>query len=330
MFSKKCVNTSGVYVPNNYFGFQYPRTGDNYAGIFGGGTSREYISVKLTAPLIASRFYCVRLFVNLSNNSKYGFNNFEVCFSNDTLRPIGTSAPLYNYTPQLTSSWNNVICDTLNWVLLEWQYQAQGNEAYITFGNFKADGQTNIQTCNNTVTNGMYYYIDDISIIDINTPAYAGRDTMIAPGDSVFIGRTPEIGLNDDCFWFINGNPIDTVAGMWVTPDTTTTYILKQDICGTVNYDTVTVTVQPSGNDELGVVNDELRVYPNPAQTSISIACKNAGSQAVLQISDVLGNVVLHQPLTKDLVDIKGLSSGVYFVSIVGSSSIQCAKFFKD
>jgi hypothetical protein len=341
LFSKKCADMWGTSVPNNNFGYQYPRSGENYLGALllasnnGTGVNREYISTKLKDTLTIGKVYCVRLFANLANTRKYATSNIGVCFSIDTLRNNDPNpalkSHLFNYTPQLTNSWNNLISDTLNWMLLEWQYQATGNEAFITIGNFKHDSVSNYAIVNTSATyNQSYIHFDDISIIDISTPAHAGRDTTIALGDSVFIGRTPEIGLNDDCFWFINGNPIDTVAGMWVAPDTTTTYILKQDICGTVNYDTVTVTVQPSGNYKLGLINDDLRVYPNPAQTSISIACKNASSQAMIQICDVLGSIVLQQALTKEELNISELSRGIYLLKLIDGNKVSLARFIKE
>lgn len=215
----------------------------------GGGASpnpfREYLSVELNDILEAGKSYCIRFYVSLADtNIKYAMSGFQLCFSGDTLTNSNPAivSNLFNHTPQLSNAWDNVITDTLNWTLLEWQYQAQGNEHFITIGNFKPDSLSNLVVVNSIGHNSSYYYIDDVSIIDISTPAYAGgiRATL---GDSVFIGRTPEVGLNDACVWYVNGVPIDTVAGMWVSPTQTTTYVLEQNLCGTISYDSVTITV---------------------------------------------------------------------------------------
>ena len=72
LFSRTCPVNNPVYVPNNYFGYQYPRNGNNYVGASlistnnGTGSGREYISVKLENTLISGRIYCVRLFANLA------------------------------------------------------------------------------------------------------------------------------------------------------------------------------------------------------------------------------------------------------------------------
>ncbi|MEI6124396.1 MAG: hypothetical protein WCQ95_12300 [Bacteroidota bacterium] len=53
--------------------------------------------------------------------------------------------------------------------------------------------------------------------------------------------------LDEDCVWFVGSTPIDTVAGLWVKPDSSTTYILQQSICGNIKYDTVHITVSGVG-----------------------------------------------------------------------------------
>lgn len=248
---RTCANLPNNSVPYNIKGYQYPRTGDNYAGGIwaGAGGGRQYLSVSLSANLQTGKTYCVRFYVSLADKSKYTLSSIQLCFSADTLTNSNPTviSNLFNHIPQLSNEWDNLITDTLNWTLLEWQYLAQGNERFITIGNFKPDSLSNLVLINNNATGGIYHYIDDVSVIDSSTPAYAGNDTLIALGDSVFIGRQPEIGLNDACVWYANGVPVDTVAGMWVSPTVTTIYILEQTLCGTQGYDTVVVTVVDFG-----------------------------------------------------------------------------------
>jgi len=257
LFSVSCnLQTSNpsaslVSVPNNIKGYQNTHSEKSYAGAMwgggGGGGFSEYLSIKLNEPMELGKNYCVRFYVNLAEASRYATSGIQLCFSSDTLKiPIGANpnlhTNLFNHFPQLINEWSNVILDTLNWTSLEWQYQAQGNERFITIGNFKPDSLSNLVNINSSGHPSAYYYIDDVSIIDISTPAYAGgiRATL---GDSVFIGRPPEVGLNDACVWYVNDVPIDTVAGLWVSPLQTTTYVLEQNLCGIISYDSVTITV---------------------------------------------------------------------------------------
>ena len=61
-------------------------------------------------------------------------------------------------------------------------------------------------------------------------------------GDSIFIGRQPEVGL--ECQWFNNTVSIAQGAGIWVKPNTNQQYIIKQDVCGILSYDTIQVNVK--------------------------------------------------------------------------------------
>ena len=130
----------------------------------------------------------------------------------------------------------------------------------------------------------------------------------------MFIGRQPEIGLNDDCVWYANGNPIDTVAGLWVMPDSTTTYILEQTICGYTTYDTVTVTVLPTGIDSHSNKNTQFEVYPNPANNAITIKSQESMS-SIFKLLDLTGKAILKQDINAPLtqIDIQGLPKGIYF-----------------
>src|SRR5678815_2557147 len=90
---------------------------------------------------------------------------------------------------------------------------------------------------------GTYYYIDDVSVIEITSQANAGPDQTLYIGDSVFIGL-PEVG--DEFTWYANGTPFHTgsEAGLWVTPQKTTTYVCEQHVCSVVTRDTMVVTVE--------------------------------------------------------------------------------------
>ena len=161
-------------------------------------------------------------------------------------------------------------------------------------------------------------------------PPYAGNDTLIHPGDSVFIGRQPEIGLDEDCIWFVNGQPIDTIAGMWVQPDSTTTYVLEQTICGNVSWDSVTVIVSGVGIEAYAKDSKGIMLYPNPATNTLNIESSAMFSQ--LLISDVLGNVVISQQVNNKAVsvDVSRLGKGIYFVRVVSENGFVVRKFLKN
>jgi len=166
-------------------------------------------------------------------------------------------------------------------------------------------------------------------VIDAALPAYAGKDTLIHPGDSVFIGRQPEIGLNEDCIWFVDSLPIDTIAGLWVKPDSTTTYILEQIICGNVSWDTVTVSVYGTGIG--GYFNEAaFKIYPNPATHLLHI--ESPVTKAMISITNLLGQEVLRQQVSEKQfsMDIGKLGKGVYFLQIKSEKGVFVKKFVKE
>lgn len=317
LFSSCCSGFCGVI--NNSKGSQVPRNGDSYAGAYyylDFDTAREFIEVKLNDSLLSNRDYCMTFHVSLADKCKYATSNFGAYFSNDSCLSPYIIPP---YTPQVENSFNNVITDKNNWIPIESIYTAQGEENFITIGGFSTDDLSNIVIVSgSSLSNISYYYIDDVSVIDISTPAYAGVDTTITIGDSVFIGRTPEIGLNDDCVWYVNSNPVDTVAGLWVMPDSTTTYILEQTICGYTTYDTVTITVLPTSINELFKENN-LKIFPNPSTGDVWIKLdNNLTVQSKVIIYDIVGKIVFEKNI---LIDnntkiTPNLQRGTYFISI--------------
>jgi len=325
LFSMCCTNTNCGHI--NSKGVQSSRTGNSHTGavyFVDFFTSREFIEVKLLDSLNMSKSYCIKFYVSLADNSSYATSNFGVYLSEDSCL---SSNAIPSYVAQIQNISSNVISSKTNWIPIELEYLADGKEIFITIGGFEPDSTSNTIFIGGTTTYA-YYYIDDVSVIDISTPAYAGVDTTITIGDSIFIGRQPEIGLNDDCIWYVNGSPIDTVAGLWVMPDSITTYILEQTICGYTTYDTVTVTVLPTSINELFKENN-LKIFPNPNNGTFTIEYNLSHENYVLEIVDVMGKVVYQERFnTNNQQEIKlsTLNIGIYFVRIMNEFSIYSTK----
>ena len=319
-------------------GFQYPKSGNAYSGLdvaYFNGIEREYIQSKLITKLKSGHTYCVKFYANLGNNSRAYIKPIGVYLDDGEVLTFSFLGLAYANSSQMPVSpqvYNTIqpFNDTLNWMKVEGAFISNGNEEYITLGNFFSDSLSDIVVF---VSHGAwvsYYYIDDVSVIDATLPAYAGNDTIIQPGDSVFIGRQPEIGLNEDCIWHVNGLPIDTIAGLWVQPDSTTTYILEQTICGNVSYDTVTVSVYGTGIGFYTKDGKGITLYPNPASNTLNIESITKFSQLV--ISDILGNVIIKQQIYNHAVsvDVSGLGKGLYFVKLVSENGFVVKRFLKE
>ena len=335
LYAECCLQPFLCGVPSSIMSnsFQYPNSGKNYVGILVAGSIypnilREYIQSKLHKKLKAGNLYCVKFYCSLPS-SLYSYIKTLGAYldSGNISCPIPYGLPVVS--PQVFNS-TLLLNDTLNWMKIEGSFIANGTEEYITIGNFFPDSTSDIVTIGTPSNWASYYYIDDVSVINTNLPAYAGNDTLIHPGDSVFIGRQPEIGLDENCIWYVNGLPIDTIAGMWVQPDSTTTYILEQTICGNVSWDTVMVIVYGTGIESYIKDGKGIMLYPNPATNTLNI--ENCTKFSQLIVSDVLGNIVIRQQVyNKGVgVDVSGLGKGLYFVRMVSEKGIVVRKFLKE
>jgi len=335
LFHTCCTNPTMCGVPLNYFNLsiQYPHSGNAYVGIDVAISTqpnnyREYIQSKLKKGLSSGHTYCVKFYASLLDQNLAYITTLGAYLDSGNVY-ASTYLGLAIATPQV---YNNTqpLNDTVNWMKIEGSFTATGIESYITIGNFFPDSSSGIGFFGSPTSWWAYYYIDDVSVIDANLPAYAGKDTLIHPGDSVFIGRQPEVGLDEDCIWNVNGLPLDTIAGMWVKPDSTTTYILEQTICGNVKWDTVTVIVSGVGIATYTNSSKGIMIYPNPATNMLNIESSTKFSQLI--VTDILGNVLIRQLVYNKAVsvDVSELSKGLYFVKMIRDKGIVVRRFLKE
>lgn len=196
--------SSGVSIPNNWFGYQTPADGNAYIGlgiyIDGSSENCEYAQVKLLEPLEACKKYQVSFWVSLSDFSSRATNTIGIRLDN---QPITKLPPFDFYGFELPShvGTSEFIIDTTDWVLISGVYDANGDEQYLTVGRFlDTSYYSNANVPNITVNcdscfdgqNTAYYYVDDISVIKLD--------------DSDLEFQTPNIltanqdGLND--YWY--------------------------------------------------------------------------------------------------------------------------------
>jgi hypothetical protein len=200
---------------------------------------------RLKANLQTGKEYCVKFYVNIRDNASYGIDGMGAFFGDNTLDTIAkTTVPLTYLVPQVQNSAGNIITDTMNWVLITGTFVATGSEKHLIIGNFKSDAATNKTFINPTIlpTIGADVFIDDVSCIPLDLPAYAapGPDIWAVPGTTTYIGRPQDVGIDEACEWFKLPNTtsvIANVAGLTLTVAAgTETYMVKQDICGVIKY----------------------------------------------------------------------------------------------
>ncbi len=138
-------------------------------------TAREFMSVKLTEPLIPQKKYNVEFYVSLSDSCYYATSNIGAYFSVDSFPfPVWSLSFIMSKTPQVKYSGSEFLTDTAGWMKVEGSFTADGGEQFITIGNFDSDENTDSLLVRsgtpNINWNGSAYYVDDV---------YVGVDTTV-------------------------------------------------------------------------------------------------------------------------------------------------------
>jgi hypothetical protein len=314
-------------VPLNSYAYQWPHNGKNYliTGLYAAypAVIRGYPRNRLKGLLQVGRRYCVTMYVNLTDQSTHGIDAIGIYFGDNSLDTITKCTdPITYLSPQVQNPVGNIIQDTMNWVPVTGTFVAQGHEKYLLIGNFKSNANTDTLLVNptNLPANAAEYLIDAVSVIEMDLPAYAGPDRLITLGDSAFIGREPDFAIDPGCFWFrLPGMiPLDTISGLWVRPAETTTYVVKQILdCSTEKWDTVVVHLNPLGLEKLKAIQNDLRLFPVPAQDYVELRVSNMEwlkDFRNFSIYNTVGQLIREEELLpgENRISAEGLAEGVY------------------
>jgi hypothetical protein len=314
--------------------YQQPRTGNGYARITPYCSTvtciqysqRIYPKNRLLSPLTSGATYCVKMWVNLQNNSPYAIDALQIYFGDATVDTIKyCNYELTYLTPQISNTLG-VIPDTLKWTEVKGTFVANGTEKYLLIGNFKTDAATASTASLVGSIGGVWseYHIDDISVIDFNLSVTAGPDKNINLGDSAFIGITPEVGLENT--WTTGSFTVGTGSGLWVKPTSpgTYSYVVTQDICGNIKTDTVNVNVAPSLISEHTIFSQSIGLFPQPANDIVRLTFRNYSDETVtIEILDTNGKTVYFKnefvKSNSTVIPTDNLSDGIYYLKIKNS-----------
>lgn len=170
-------------VPENKYGKEKARTGNNYAGVsfygYRGRMPRTYLGTRLKNPLSEGREYCMKFHVSLSDMSKYAANNLAMFVTADSI--VEPSEGNLSFRPQIKSITNKPFEQQFLWTAICGTYTAKGGEQFIIIGNFDTDEDTELETLrlsrefSGRQSYDAYYFIDDVSVIPMDV---AGEDCV--------------------------------------------------------------------------------------------------------------------------------------------------------
>ena len=172
-----CENpkVGNVTPPNVIAGYQIPRTGNNMSAIVVNSgivqNYREYIQNKLSQSLQVGKKYNLTFYIAF-NNIDCISTQFGVKFYNQQLNDL-SRLWLTDILADATNDTTKVRFDTLNWQLITIPFTANGNEKFAVIGNFEDSTKLSYSLpCDtsfwgNLHMAGGYYFIDDVSIIEM-------------------------------------------------------------------------------------------------------------------------------------------------------------------
>jgi len=325
--------TPRQYVDNCFQSYQMPRSGVAY-GEFGISISTSqqesgHPQIALIDTLKAGEIYCVTYYVSMWNNAKYSFDKLGALL---TPTPFPCSIPGQGtptvpiaglYTPQIISTPGLALEDTINWMEISGSFTAIGNEAYLTLGDFFLKNQHYIKNSYPNCNGLAEYYVDDVSV-ELVEIAKAKNDTLIYATDSVVIGNnSSEAALFS---WQpTTGLSCTNCPNPKASPSVTTTYTVTKTQCKSVTSDVMTITVSPTGINELNI-NNAITLQPNPTSGFVNI--NSRFEMQKIEVINIAGQILLSEQTTakNHQLNLSDFAEGIYFVKVSYSNGMSITK----
>lgn len=253
-----CGHIPAVRTPKNDWGYQVPVTGQAYAGVYAytanyqNSNLREYIGTQFTEPLKAGHTYCVSFYVSLARWNEGHITQSYTTYAIDAFGAfIGNplqehSTGVINVVPTIENPAGNML-PAGTWTRISGIYTANGTETAITIGNFRFDGsfgKTQVHTVPGAFLDISYYFIDEVSVVDIS-PA-AGQKKIIYACSSAGISETLH-AVNGFSYQWSTGATTPSIH----VNDTGTYWCNVNTSCGQFT-DTIKILYHPYTQLELG------------------------------------------------------------------------------
>ncbi|MFN0274560.1 MAG: gliding motility-associated C-terminal domain-containing protein [Chitinophagales bacterium] len=166
-------SSSGMDVPDNFFGYQEAHTGDGYAGMYTyleGYEYREYIQTRLTEVMVTGNCYYIEFYVNSADDFSLGYNyaidEMGLHISDERYFEDFLYGPI-SLTPQITGEEGLFYTEADTWYKVSGFYEAAGGEEWITIGNFQDDDETELELVNpDESADYGYIFVDDVLVTE--------------------------------------------------------------------------------------------------------------------------------------------------------------------
>ena len=352
--------------------YKWNDVNDSLQYVLNGCMSRECVGVNLISKLANDKCYKIQFYVTTSNRrTAYVMDGIDVSFSNkqgfsyinwaiqngateDSLNFVSDcNCGNFNYTykhfspPALSSPRGVFFEDTIQWMKVEFEYIAKGDEVQISIGlqryltcdsiTFKFVGTTDTDAMGYEWTDSGRYntvilFIDDVALYPCDAPehpAHIGiQDTCINRGMPIALGGEHR---DEYLYWWYNANDslISRQSSITVYPTESTSYVLVQK---DFKFDETRDTVHIKVGDCLPLPPDyshyDFAIYPNPNYGDFQVRFNTAVPEgAVLELYDLLGRKLAEYPLSGsgNIANINGIevASAIYYATVVVPNSFR-------
>ncbi len=166
-------SNGGGYIPDNYWGYQYPQSGNGYGGLAVpcGDAFSEYLQNELTSTMIAGSDYEIEFWI--SSADTFDVDETGVYCTLRGLQFLFTPDQIFwpditmieGYTPQYTTGevWLN---DSIGWMHIKDTIVLEEDAGWMTIGRYNIAEIGGDCDCfpGKFLTAVTYYFIDDLSI----------------------------------------------------------------------------------------------------------------------------------------------------------------------
>lgn len=204
-------------------GFQLAQHGDRFAGAyqwFGPGVppeqdTREYLMIRLTAPLVGQQTYRISLWYSRAEGYSYAIDHIGVHFGMDS---ISVNHPtVLEVMPQvhLRDPLSTYLAEGNAWVYLADTFIATGGEQWMTIGTFEGSDQVDGIEATPSSYPVAYYYFDAISVEPLDGTGIEEWNVWYAGGDMLGLDWQAGSPLEHVCVMDLSGRVVVERSFRW-------------------------------------------------------------------------------------------------------------------
>ena len=317
-------------VTANYLIFRSNSYSGNFVQI--GSTSANQTSFVDPSPLSNLNIYLIRARALCETGSGSYYNLSPGIFAEFTAA--------YSFSSELNTS---VICETETSINIDYTFSSNLSNEAATITCYADVSSLPFYTETITLNNTESFQFQ-IPIATVGTwvkyrtsiNAFSGLEIV----DSIFINSKPTAQFSSEILggsltaiansvnvnayqWLVNGNISGNESQLTIELPTTISTIIELIVENDCGRDTMQQTISVTGNEQIG--GNSILLFPNPANDVLTLS--NVNKIQKITVLDASGRVIETLPNVTSQIQVKHLSSGLYFLKIEATDANYALPF---